>query len=336
MSIPEEKQQAVARALQATFGVDAAESISRVSGGLSGAGTWRIVVGGIDYLLRIETARDEIRDPARHYACLAIASDAEVAPRLHFADPDTGVAIVDFVTMAPLQSGNADWRPKYIRSLGEVLRRQHAAPAFPPLVDYMDGVAGLIDTFLKLGILEEAATEELFARYAEIHEVYPRNAADQVASHNDLNGRNVLWDGTRVWFVDWEVAFQADRYGDLASLANLAARTPDEEAWLSTAYFGRPPTPYEQARLTVMRQVNHVFYGMVMLNYAAGEQPGVCYRGATIEAPPLAEIHAALGAGTYPLETFEGRTLYGRSRLKAALEGLRAPGFAEALKIVAT
>lgn len=336
MSIPEDKQEAVARALRSAFGVESAQSVSPVSGGLSGAGTWRIGVNGGDYLLRIEAGRDELRDPHRQYACLAIASDAEVAPRLHYSDAETGVAIVDFVRMAPLHRADPDWRSRYIASLGETLGRLHAAPVFPALMDYMDGVAGLIDSFLKLGILEERATEELFARYAEIHAAYPRTEADQVASHNDLNGRNVLWDGTRVWFVDWEVAFRADRYGDLASLANLAARTPEEEALLTAAYFGRPASAYEQARLTVMRQVNHVFYGMVMLNYAAAEQPGVTYRGATIEAPPIAEIHAALGAGTYPLESFEGRTLYGRSRLNAALDGMKAPGFAEALRAIAS
>jgi aminoglycoside phosphotransferase (APT) family kinase protein len=331
MSIPEDKATAVARALQAAFGAERPDTVARVSGGLSGAGTWRIGVADRAYLLRIEAGRDELRDPVRHHACLRIASEAGVAPRLRYADAEDGVAIMDFVQVQPFPDADAPARPQFIAELGRRLAALHAAPAFPPLVDYMDGVASLITAFRQLRVLEEAATAELFERYAAVDAAYPRRAGDQVSSHNDLNGRNVLWDGDRIWFVDWEIAFRADRYGDLASLANLSAHTPQAEAQMLEAYFGRPAQAEERARLAVMRQVNHLYYGLVLLNFATFEAPGLRYPGAVIEAPPLAEIHAGLRAGTFPLETLEGRTLYGRSRLNAALEGMRLPAFAQAL-----
>jgi aminoglycoside phosphotransferase (APT) family kinase protein len=331
MSIPGEKAAAVARGLQAAFGVERPDAVARVSGGLSGAGTWRIGVGGRDFLLRVEAGRDELRDPVRHHACLRIASDAGVAPRLRYAEAEDGVVIMDFVRIQPFPAADAEARPRFMAELARRLAELHAAPAFPPLVDYMDGVAGLIARFRELGVLEEAATAELFDRYAPVHAAYPRSAADQVSSHNDLNGRNVLWDGERVWFVDWEIAFLADRYGDLASLANLSAHTPEAEAQMLETYFGRPAQAHERARLAVMRQVNHLYYGLVLLNHAASEAPGLRYPGAAIEAPSLAEIHAGLRDGTFPLETVEGRTLYGRSRLNAALDGMRRPAFSEAL-----
>lgn len=58
---------------------------------------------------------------------------------------------------------------------------------------------------------------------ARIRAEYPWSAA-QVSAHNDINPRNVLFDGERLWLVDWELAFRNDPLAD----ARLTALTPDE------------------------------------------------------------------------------------------------------------
>src|SRR5262249_9159598 len=53
---------------------------------------------------------------------------------------------------------------------------------------------------------------------------------DMVSSHNDLfKPDNILFDGQRVWLVDWEAAFRNDRYADLAVVANLVVANEAEE-----------------------------------------------------------------------------------------------------------
>ena len=40
--------------------------------------------------------------------------------------------------------------------------------------------------------------------------------------HNDpFKPDNMLFEGNRLWLVDWEAAFQNDRYADLAVVANM-------------------------------------------------------------------------------------------------------------------
>ena len=51
---PQAKQAAVERALLAAFGTAELDGAQPIRGGLSGAGVWRIRVGGIAYLLRVE------------------------------------------------------------------------------------------------------------------------------------------------------------------------------------------------------------------------------------------------------------------------------------------
>jgi hypothetical protein len=66
--IPEEKSPAIERALQAAFGVNEYEEIRPLSGGLSSALAFEIVVKNKPYLLKI-LRKEVISDPAQEFAC---------------------------------------------------------------------------------------------------------------------------------------------------------------------------------------------------------------------------------------------------------------------------
>ena len=198
------------------------------------------------------------------------------------------------------------------------------------MVDYLDGIDALLGQFQARGLVAPAATQEILALYRRLREGYRTAPQDLVASHNDLNPRNMLYDGQRLWFVDWESAFLADRFVDLSCLANLFADTPAREERLLITYFGRVEDVH-RARLYLMRQVNHLFYGLVMTNAVAGQAPL-----ASLDGPSLAELHQALSLGEPVLDTDAARLGYVRARLAAALAGLQAPAFEEALALVSS
>lgn len=333
MPIPAAKRPAVDRALTAAFGTRELDAIAPLGGGLSGALIYKIRVGGIAYLLRIEGARDAFRDPDRWYACMRIAAQAVIAPRVRYADAADGVAIMEFVVERSLSQDFLGTRAELITEAAQTLRALHQAPAFPPLVDYMEGMEAILGEHRATGLLDPEATAPLFARWMRLRAAYRTDPADLVSSHNDLNPRNLLYDGRRLWFVDWESSFLADRYVDLATLANFMTSGAAEADLLLAAYLGQAPDPRQRARLHVMRQVNHLFYGLIMLNAVAGQRPGVAAPGG-LAAPDLAEIHQGLGAGTYVLEGWEGQVTYGKSRLNAALAGMKTPAFDQAVRLL--
>lgn len=334
MPIPEAKQPAIDRALLAAFGTKDLDAIAPMGGGLSGALTYRIRVGGIAYLLRVETHRDGFKDPERWHPCMAIAAKACLAPRVRYADAADGVAIMEFI---PEQSWAIDYagtREDLIVEAAQAVRALHQAPAFPPLVDYMEGMDLVLAGFQATGLLAPEATRDLLDRYAQVRAAYRTDPADLVSSHNDLNPRNILYDGRRLWFVDWESAFLADRHVDLATLANFITHDGSEEELLLRTYFGQAPDARQRARHLVMRQVNHLFYGLIMLTAAAGMRPGERAPGG-LDGPSLAEIHQGIGAGTFVLDGWDGQLAYGRARLAQALAGMETAAFEEALKILA-
>lgn len=321
---------AVARGLRSAFGTTDLDGARALGGGLSGARIHKIRVGGVPYLLRVEAERDAFRDPARAYACMRIAAQAFLAPRVRYADAGDGVAIMDFIDEKSLTFDFRGSREDLIVEAAHTVRALHAGPAFPPLVDYLDGMDALIAIFRERGLFAAGATEKVFELYGRLRACYRTDPADLVASHNDLNPRNILFDGQRLWLVDWESAFQADRYVDIACIANLFAQTDTEEDLLLRTYHGQAGE-IARARLYLMRQVNHLFYAVGLSNSVAEAGAPI----GSLDGPGLAQLHAGVTLGEVDLASASARLDYARARLAAALEGLSAPRFEQALAAIA-
>jgi hypothetical protein len=172
----------------------------------------------------------------------------------------------------------------------------------------------------------------LFARYAEVTAVYPRDEADMVSSHNDLfKPDNILFDGDRVWLVDWEAAFLNDRYVDLAMIANLVVNDEAEERAFLEVYFGQPPDEYQLARFFLMQQIAHMFYATAFLLQGSLGKPA----GESVDAPEVGDMQRRFWAGEVRLEDSRTKTAYGRFHLERLLQETRQARFNEALRIVA-
>jgi hypothetical protein len=300
-----------------------------VTGGASGALIFKLTLRGGDYLLRLETGRDGFRDPERQYACLKIAAETGVAPKLFYADARDGIAITGFVSVVAADP-NA---PPISRAPAIVaqLLRLHAAPLFPLLVDYMDGMESLIGQVRASGILPPSGLYAMLSAFSALKTAYPGGDPDLVSSHNDLNPSNILFDGERPWFVDWESAFAADRYVDLAAIANFFARSEAEREVVLGAYFGDALDDYRRARFFLMRQISRLFYATVMLNAAAAERPGSRLTAADLDVPRLADIEGPVS----DLTTCEGRIRSACVFLNEAVHDVASPAFAAAKARVA-
>jgi len=162
-----------------------------------------------------------------------------------------------------------------------------------------------------------------------VAKVYPRNEAELVSSHNDLKPENVLFDGERVWLVDWEASFLNDRYADLSVVANfMVTREAEEEAYLRS-YFGKAAGDYRLARFYLMRQVLHMFYAMVFVLIGSSGKP----IEANAKAPEFRGFHDAIWAGGVSLASPERKLEYGRVHRNQALQNMRTIRVQDALRI---
>ena len=274
--IPQEKSAAVTRGLREAFGVTAFEDIRMLTKGHTSSLVFRIVVRGSPFLLKIIMRTD---DPTRHFACMKAAAEAGLAPRVWYTSIEDKISITDFVEAAPFPVTDALVR------IPATLRTLHALPPFPGVPNHLNtscmflinkGPAWTDSSrgFRRRTFFPKSESEELFARHAQLAAVYPHHDPDMVSSHNDLfKPDNILFDGHRVWLVDWEAAFLNDRYADLAVVANLVVTNDAEERVYLQEYFGQPPDQYQLARFFLMQQVAHMFYAMAFLLLGSSGKP---------------------------------------------------------------
>jgi thiamine kinase-like enzyme len=323
--IPEEKKAAVKHALQFAFGVTEFEDIRAITAGLSTALIFRIVVRGKPYLLRIIMSTDPMNDPTHWYDRMKAAAEAGLAPRVWYTSIDDRISITDFIEAATFPISEA--RVK----MPDLLKRLHALPPFPHRLNYLDTLNIFIQKLQDAKILPISITTELFRQYEPVKSVYPCNSSDLVACHNDLKPENFLFDGDRVWLVDWEAAFLNDRYFDLAVVANFVVTTDDQEKDYLKRYFGEEVNEYHLARFFLMRQVLHISYFtfFMLLGSAPGEQIDL-----NLPKQSFREFHDRIWAGEISLATNDVRQQYAWVHMEQLRHNLQQKRFDDSLHIV--
>ena len=330
--IPQEKSEAVTRGLREAFGVADFEDISTVTGGHTSSLVFRMIVRGSPYLLKIIMRAE---DPTRHYTSMKAAAEAGVAPRVRYTSVEDKISITDFVMARPLPASEALVR------VPALLRTLHALPPFARapfnttstfLLNRGPASEGYLRQFQDANLLSKAESEEFFARYAELAAIYPYDDAEMVSCHNDVfKPDNILFDGQRVWLVDWEAAFLNDRYADLAVAANHVVTNAAEEAVYLQEYFEAPPSAYRSARFHLMQQIGHLFYAMAFLTLGAAGKPVDWSR----PLPGFVEFHRRMWAGEVDLADKDVKVVYGMIHWKRLLHNVRQARYKEALGIVA-
>lgn len=321
--IPETKQPIVTRALKEAFGVTELEELQPLSGGLSSALAFKIVVRKNPYLLKLMRT-EVISDPKNEFACIQSAAEAGIAPRIWYASVDDRIMITDFVDARPFPE---DLLPLIV----PVLRTLHSLPPFPkPLMgNYLDAMDRLfVRRFEAAKLLPESATEEVFRLYNEAMKVYPRNETDLVTCHNDLKPQNMRFDGNRVWLVDWVSAFLNDRYVDLAIVANFFVKDEVQENAYLSSYFGEPAGEYRSARFFLMRQILSMFYATLLLMEASRAGQFIDANMSTLD---FRQYHRDLIADKIDMLHAEAKVEYGMLHLREALRNMRTPRFEESL-----
>jgi aminoglycoside phosphotransferase (APT) family kinase protein len=328
-SIPNERREPVRAALAAAFGSSAVDALQPITGGASGALTYRVEAAGKSYLLRAEARRTRLRNP-HQYECMRIASDAGIAPALRYVDAGAGIAIMDFVRQSPLSEYRGG--PNALaRDLGGFAARLQRTPAFPQLWDFPSIVERIFGFVRGSRLFADGLLDPHAEAFERVRAAYRWDASTLVSSHNDPNPQNILFDGDRLWLVDWETAYRNDPLTDVAILVENFAQTPELERALVEAWFGGEPGRALRARLVLMRQFTRLYYAGLLLSIAAS-QPRETLE-TDLEAPSPNEFTAAFARGEHSAASPSTMLVLGKISLAAFLAGMTAPGFEEALAI---
>jgi aminoglycoside phosphotransferase (APT) family kinase protein len=310
-------------ALTAAFGSAQTDSVTKVPGGATQAALYRVDRDGRAYVLRIEGTPSPLRNP-HQYESLRIAAEAGIAPPVYYTDAARGVLVTDFIAERPL--GTYPGGPRALAAaVGTLLAELQDTPVFPAFMDYPDIVGRLFAHVGRTGLFAPGLLDAHTAALTRIHERW--KPAQLVSSHNDPNPRNILFDGTRFWLIDWESAYCNDALIDVAiALDNLAPSLELEDVLLS-AWHGDTPAEAIRARLATARALTRLYYAGVLLS-ASATIPRAA-PDADLATPTLDEFRCSVRNGALTPGTAEIVHVVGKMYLAAFLSGDPVPALAE-------
>jgi aminoglycoside phosphotransferase (APT) family kinase protein len=249
---------AIAHAERTAYPGATLESVTVLSGGMSGALVYLVRLGGHELVLRIVAQRTPLNDPARAQECAQRAADAGVAPPVLYANVETGVSLTLRVVPPTVPV------PRDAAQLGALLRSLHRAPKFPTYLTTFEAIDGGLAQLARHGVPLPSLVRDVVDAYRAIESLVARDLT-LAPCHNDLNPGNVLTDGVRQWLVDWDSACMNEPLFDVCSALHWFRLDTTREAALLSAYYGRTPSAQERARVELMKQVVWCYYMLVFL-----------------------------------------------------------------------
>jgi aminoglycoside phosphotransferase (APT) family kinase protein len=322
-ALPQAKREIVRAALSAAFGAARIDAITPVSGGATSAAPLRVDIGKRRYIVRVEGAPSPLRNP-HQYDSMRIAAAAGFAPRLHFIDEKMRVAVMDFIEPQPLSAFPGGPRA-LVQALGDAVRRLQAVPSFPHFVDYPDIVARLFAHVRRTGLFAPGILDAHVEHLARISAAYASGVTRLVSSHNDLIPSNILFDGERLWLIDWESAYCNDPMVDVSTLLDTLAMSPELENILLQAWLGRAADEAVRARLDVVRALTRLYYAGVF--FSASAAASWTKAETDLSAPGVAEFRRAVGEGRLTPGAPQTKHILGKMFLASFFSGVPAPGF---------
>lgn len=222
--------------------------LDRLAGGLTNR-NYRVTVGsGEQFVARFSGAKSDLlaidRNAETHNS--RIAAELGVGPEVIAYAPERHTLVVRWIEARTLtDSALAD--AATLARVAATCRRLHSGPRFVGDFDMFDIQRRYLDIVQRHGFRLPADYLDFGSELRAVDELLHASSRGSVACHNDLLAANIMDDGERIWFIDFEYSGNNDPCFELGNLWSEANLPPDFLDELVTAYFGRP-SPVQTAR----------------------------------------------------------------------------------------
>lgn len=289
------QRQLIDNAIQSAFPDKEWRLLEALGGGLSTSQLYKLEVDKQICVARLSDPADPHNNLVREYDAMKLAAEQDLAPTVFHADAQTGVALIGFVEGLPLHTSLTDGTT-FMHSLAKLNRTLHQGHRFQKDMP----LTAKVEFVFKQMAPDLAATELVKNAMMQMRMIEPllNDPDDERPSHCDINPGNLLFDGERLWLIDWAAAAQESFYFDLACCSNFFfyRGVENEQLFLQT-YFERPLTKLEQEKYARMRTFVHIYYGIMFL-YISGMQGARLLAQKEIDSLPMyAQFMSSVGQG---------------------------------------
>lgn len=325
--VTKERIESVKNAISIAFNTSVPEELSLLAGGYSSSQTYKMIIQNEEFVLRVMGLDQTLPDREQQVHCLHVAAEAGIAPNCYYADPVAGIVIMKYIKPQP-KSNEARW----LSNVAITLHHLHTLPTFPPmhqtLFGYMESLMNELQVYSLSTLLNNYLN-----KVREIQSILQPHLI-LISCHNDLNANNILFDGEKIYFIDWEAAGASDPFFDIATICNYIFEIGNEEKFLDQ-YVGEKLTDFQSAKLHLMKQVAFCFPAIHFLSFCGHSNIPLERIDDLTDIPVLLEWARGYGLGQYKLTTPQDFLLYALVSIKASLSQINSKQFilsAEKLK----
>ena len=191
-------------------------------------------------------------DRVAEMANAKVAAGLSVGPRVIGFAPDQGVTLVEWIDGRTFSDDDLD-DPVQLTRVAAACRRLHGGPRFVNDFDMFAIQGGYLTTVLDRGFRLPSRYLDFMPQVEQIRAALAVRDEGTVACHNDLLAANIMDDGERIWFIDYEYSGNNDACFELGNIWSEASLEPSRLAHLVAAYYGRPaPAKVARARLLAL------------------------------------------------------------------------------------
>ncbi len=215
--------------------------VTPLTGGLTNRNFRVVTAGRRTLVVRISAEQSsllQIDRDAEHLNAVT-ASHAGVGPAVVGYLPGSNVLVIEWIEGRTFNDADLDDSANISR-VAAMCRRLHAGPPFAGDFDMFVVQQRYLDLVQDRGFRLPADYVDFMPQVDQIRSALTVRHEGFVPCHNDLLAANIIDDGQRIWFIDYEYAGNNDpcfELGNIWSEANLSLDRLDE---LVAAYYGQP------------------------------------------------------------------------------------------------
>lgn len=235
--------------------------------------TYRVYLeNGDKVIVRVagEGTEEYIDRRAENYNCCQMGF-LGIAPKVIYCNEETGDNIIRFITAETMTDEDFQQSSLLRGKAAALMRTYHQsglkfANDFSPIQRIQECMRLLNDSGY---VCEYDHFNELTHQLKRVELALAEAAIPTVPCHNDPLSANFLFDGDKMYAIDWEFSGMNDCYYDLAAFLGATRLSPEAEEEFLTCYCNHPPTDHDRSRLLLNKFLVdsfEVFWTLMQLN----------------------------------------------------------------------
>jgi len=201
---------------------------------------FKVSVDGELFVVRIPGAETELFiDRDNELNCSIEAGKTGVAPEVVYHLKPENVSVIRFINAKTLCTKEIASNNHIIKQIVNSIKTIHDRATFKKKFDPFETVRKYINNYVKKYKAPlPGDIDWMLSICSDIEKSMQRNKPSETACHNDYLSENFMYDGEKIWIIDWEYGGQGDPYFDLGDFAVEHPFTREQEELIIKEYCG--------------------------------------------------------------------------------------------------